>query len=344
MRTRFILTACLSVLSYVGTMACTSAIVSGKSTKSGFPLLWKNRDTSNLHNYIDTVHGRTPDFDYVALFNATDSAKNETWAGVNRSGFAIMNTVAGNLPPNKPSWKDREGYVMTQALSSCRTLSDFENLLDSMQRPYGVQTNFGIIDATGAGAYYETFDYGYVKYDLKSEKSGIMIRSNFSCCASPAGGYGYERYDNASAQLLPESGKITPEYITEKVSRNYFSAVNGLVCADSDIRIDDTNFIPRPTSAASVVIELTDKGPVMWSMLGYPPAAETVPVTVDFVPEDMRRNPRTGHSDMCDRSLDRKARILEKGKIRSPQAKTIPEEMRRKSLENYSNFRNRQRK
>ena len=33
--------------------ACTSAVVSGKVTPDGRPLLWKNRDTDFMQNHID---------------------------------------------------------------------------------------------------------------------------------------------------------------------------------------------------------------------------------------------------------------------------------------------------
>ena len=37
--------------------ACTSAVVSGKVTPDGRPLLWKNRDTDFMRNHIDYVKG-----------------------------------------------------------------------------------------------------------------------------------------------------------------------------------------------------------------------------------------------------------------------------------------------
>ena len=37
--------------------ACTSAVVSGKATPDGRPLLWKNRDTGYLRNHVAYVKG-----------------------------------------------------------------------------------------------------------------------------------------------------------------------------------------------------------------------------------------------------------------------------------------------
>ena len=47
----FILFLGLFVLSYQ-TYACTVAVISGKYTKDGRPLLWKNRDTNYINNQI----------------------------------------------------------------------------------------------------------------------------------------------------------------------------------------------------------------------------------------------------------------------------------------------------
>ena len=35
--------------------ACTSAIVTGRLTANGRPLMWKNRDTNDLYNRVERV-------------------------------------------------------------------------------------------------------------------------------------------------------------------------------------------------------------------------------------------------------------------------------------------------
>ena len=50
--------------------ACTTAVISGKATKDGRPMLWKNRDTWSLNNKIMIFHdGKYP---YVGLVNSQD--------------------------------------------------------------------------------------------------------------------------------------------------------------------------------------------------------------------------------------------------------------------------------
>ena len=192
--------------------ACTSAIVSGKCTPDGRPLLWKNRDTGTLQNFVDRVSpSDSLSMAYVALFNAGDTLREQAWIGVNEASFAIMNTASYNLAPDTARVRDREGYVMARALGRCRTLADFEQLLDTLQRPLGVQANFGVVDASGQGAFYETCDTGYVRFLLSDSPTGVLIRTNFSVSGEPDGGYGYIV---AGAQLL----KLLPECLLHNFS------------------------------------------------------------------------------------------------------------------------------
>jgi len=338
--------ALLSVLflsAYTGcVLACTSAIVSREASANGNMLLWKHRDTSHGNNYVDTVMCPDRRFDYIALFNSSDTAKREAWAGVNRSGFAIFNTVAGNLPENNKDWADREGYVMSQALANCVLVSDFERLLESMPKPMGIRANFGVADAYGNGAYFEADDYHWHRFDLSPDSASVLIRSNFSCSVPDSGGYGYERYYNAAAVLLPlaEASAITPEVMTDSLSREYIYAKVGDVCSNSKAaRIADRNFIPRPSSSASVVIELTPDGPVMWTILGYPPASYTLGATIDCVPAELKRDAATGKNNLASEAARLKNKIITNGKINVKTAKEISRHMKCRSLDNYKAFR-----
>lgn len=326
-------------------LACTSAIVSANVSLNGCPLLWKHRDSSKRDNFVDTVNCPDHRFDYIALFNAEDSLKHEAWAGVNRSGFAIMNTVAGNLKKNRPDWPDREGFIMTAALRCCITVEDFQNFLDSLPRPLGVQTNFGVIDASGGGAYFETDDLGYRRYNLDEAPSGVLIRSNFSCSSNCQGGYGYDRYENAESVIAPlaERCDISPELFTETLSREFFNSRTGNALTDKTTgKVRADGFIPRPSSVSSIVIELTENGPVMWTMLGFPPVAVTYPVTFENIPESLRRNTLTGRSIECDAALKRKSIIMDGKILDISKASDIISRQKALSAENYRLFRSRQ--
>ncbi len=288
-----------SLLSPFTVNPCTSAIIGRSASNSGCSMLWKHRDTSHSENYVDTVRSADPRFDYVALFNSEDTLKQEAWAGVNRSGFAIMNTVAGNLPRNSRRWKDREGFLMSRALQCCVTVADFRNLLDTLPRPLGVQANFGVIDKEGGGAYFETGDNGYKVFSLQDTGEGFLVRSNYAFSGSTKGGYGYDRYANAYSILRPSADDegITPQLLTDFLSREYYnSATDSVYYSTKPLKIKDSGFIPRPTSASSVVVELREEGPVMWCMLGYPPASYVIPATVDSVAAELRYDPVLGSS------------------------------------------------
>ncbi len=313
-----VFTVLIAVITGVG-LACTSAIVSGKASKNGRPLLWKHRDTGVEDNVVARIEARNDgEYDYVALYNAGDSTFRDAWLGMNEVGFAIMNTASYNLAPDTTEYKDREGIVMAMALSRCRTVEDFENMLDTLPKPMGVQANFGLIDATGNGAYYETDDFKYTKYPLSGAENGVLVRTNYSHCRNTDGGYGYIREANAKYLLAPyiEGDSVTAATFTENISRSFYHSLIGRDFVDGDDRwVVDQDFIPRRSSSASVVIEgvLPGENPslsIMWTMIGYPPCSYVVPVMVDEVPSQLQPYEETGRSVLCDEVVARKHEVF----------------------------------
>ncbi len=274
--------------------ACTSMIISAKASLDGRPILWKHRDTSASDNFLYRVD-KPGEIGYVALFNGGDSLKlDEAWMGMNDCGFAIMNTVAYNLPENAPECIDREGFVMAEALATCTTVDDFGELLDRLPKPLGVRTNFGVMDADGNGAYFETDDYTYERFDLSDAPSGILIRTNYAYSGQPDTGMGYIRHANVKQILAHEiaTGTITPASLTERLSRSFFNSVTGFDASDSSERwAVDQDFIPRHSSTASIAIEglLPGEKPsetIMLANLGYPPCSHVVAATLDSIPQN----------------------------------------------------------
>lgn len=299
--------------------ACTSAIVGRDASATGRPLLWKHRDTGFENNFVARVSARNAsELDFVALFNAGDSTLSEAWIGLNSAGFAVMNTASYNLVPDTARYKDMEGVIMAKALRRCKSLNDFEDMLDSLPRPMGVQANFGAIDAFGAGAYYETCDTGYVKYSLAEAENGVLIRTNYSYSGADGSGFGYIRERNAQCLLAPymETGKLSPELFTDLLSRSFYhSLLDKDFSTTGDRWVIDQDFIPRCSSSASIVIEGVAPGEnprlsIMWTELGYPPCSYVVPVTVDSVPEELQPNPLTWHSALCDSVVARKHEVF----------------------------------
>ncbi len=302
-----------------GAIACTSAIVSAKVTKSGRPLLWKNRDTGTLDNFVARVAPKSPrDYEYIALYNAGDSTLSEAWIGMNNRGFAIMNTASYNLAPDTAKLRDREGVVMSQALRQCRTTADFASLLDTLPRPMGVQANFGVIDALGGGGYFEVDDMSYRFYSLDDAETGVLIRTNFSESGAEGEGMGYIRYDNASHLLRPHilSADITPSTFTDELSCSFYHSLLGEnILADTTSQwIVDQDFIPRRSTSASVAIEGVNPGDnplecIMWTALGYPPVATVKKVTLHDIPTELLPD-SNWHSPECDAAMQRKRLVF----------------------------------
>ncbi len=276
--------------------ACTSVIVSARASATGRPLLWKHRDTGAPGNFVARVPATDTTTGYTVLFNDGDSLMTEAWMGMNDTGFAIMNTASYNLAPDTARLKDREGAVMTLALGRCATVDDFGRMLDSLPRPMGVQANFGVIDACGGAAYFETDDGGFRRFDVADDPRGYMIRTNYSVSGVPGEGMGYIRHvaaEHLTDSIMRSRGGLAPESFTEGLSRSFF---HGLTLCDHMAAgcryVTDTDFIPRDISTSSIVIEGVNSPAEasdmnMWTALGYPPVAAVGRVTLDSIPEGM---------------------------------------------------------
>lgn len=323
-------------LSIPSARACTSAIVSAKANPYGRPMLWKHRDTSTVDNKVEYVASKNGDHGYVALFNANDRRLEQAWTGFNDAGFAIMNTASYNLKDdNVPARKmDREGYVMTIALRTCRTVDDFDRLLRTLPRPMGVEANFGVIDASGNGAFFETNNHSFKRINLSDAPDGLLIRTNYSHTGRKNEGYGFIREQNAEDLLREKAkkGELTPEYLTETASRSYWHSLKKRDYAKADSLhgaqrwVVDQDFIPRYKSTATIVIEgcrpldnpaeatqdFVEKQYIMWTGLGFPPCSEIIPVWCSSagVDEKMRGIGANGHSEMSDIAKRRRSEVF----------------------------------
>ncbi|MDE6409559.1 MAG: hypothetical protein K2K81_04870 [Muribaculaceae bacterium] len=326
----------LVLLSSLDCKGCTSAIIGADLNPYGRPILWKHRDTSTTDNKVEYVPGGEGVFSFVALYNAGDKALKEAWMGMNEAGFAVMNTASYNIKDDKlPAKKmDKEGFVMTKALRICRTVDDFAHLLDTLPRPMGVEANFGVIDAYGDGAYFETNNHSYIRYDLKDSPDGMLVRTNYSHSGRPNEGYGYVREANAECLLAPYAQKkeITPELLTEKISRTFYhdGKKRDFTFSGEKSLLDD-DFIPRYKSTATIAIEgckpltsgekvdpeLVEKQYVMWTGIGYPPVSRirAVKCSPDGVDEGLRGKLPNGHSLLGDEAVKKRGEVFSsKGK------------------------------
>ena len=172
----FVLCLCFPVVD----KACTSIIITGKATPDGRPLMWKHRDTGAPYNHIGYFD--EGGYRFLGLVNS-DDPEGAVWTGSNETGFSIMNTASYNLKDDDIKEMDQEGNLMRKALRVCKTVQDFEHFLDTLPRPMHVEANFGVIDAYGGAAYYETNNERYYKKDANDPNlapEGYLIYTNFS--------------------------------------------------------------------------------------------------------------------------------------------------------------------
>lgn len=308
--------------------ACTSAIITGKLTKDGKPLLWKHRDTGELNNRIEYFKG--PKYTFLALVNSPDSG-GIAWTGTNNVGFSIMNTASYNLRDANDGVDDkemdREGELMFKALGECRTIEDFEKFLKKYKKPFGVEGNFGVIDAEGGAAYFEVNNTRWEKIDVNDPKiapQGYLVYTNHSYTGRINEGMGYIRYTAADTRiknLIAQGGDITPRWIFNNLSRCFYHPVLDMDLKEAELRSGwfiDQDFIPRRITSASVVIKGVKKGEdplntVMWTILGYPPASIAVPLFVkagENQPFFMVKGENSNNALMCDISLKAKSKIF----------------------------------
>lgn len=301
------------------TRACTSFIISGKATPSGKPLMFKHRDTGELNNRI--AHFQGEKYAFIGLMNSP-MLDGEVWSGMNEAGFCIMNTASYNLREDQYDCQmDREGELMYQALAHCATIADFEEWIQTYPQPWGVEANFGIIDAQGGAAYFEMNNDKYIKYDVNQEPDGYRVVTNFSFAGRYEDYEGWERYQTATALMkenFSREKEMTAIDAINLFSRTYRHEVLGLNFNKDNAPeyTVDQDFIPRRITSAVIAFEGVKSGDdpkysVMWSLLGYPACAVAIPllVTPDHLPAYMTaRNPlakegKLLNCEMCDKSL-----------------------------------------
>ena len=279
--------------------ACSSAVISGKVTPDGRPLLWKNRETGHLLNHMAYVKGEK--YDFVANVNSDNfPAKKEAWIGSNTAGFALMNTQSYNLEKGDIADDDRgpkNGEVIYRALEVCATVADFCHFLDTISKPSGIEANFGVIDAQGGAAMFEVDEHSYQMFDANDPNvapHGYVARTNFSNGGELNVGYGYVRYLEVERVFSKACamGGITPQLIFTDLARSFRNNI-----LDIDLRSGnynypktsgwfiDQDFIPRKDTSCSIVVQGVKKGEnpelsILWTVLGYTPTSLAVPVWV----------------------------------------------------------------
>ena len=312
-------------------LACTSVIVSGRVTKDGRPMIFKHRDSGNVHNMMLVVQGRK--YRYLGLVNAGDTLPKDVWGGYNEAGFGIVNTAAYNLNGNGGD-TDGDGILIRKALEFCATLEDFERLMDTVKKPRDVNSNFAVLDAKGGCAYYETGNYKYVKFDVNDPAvapDGYLMRTNFGTTGNHKLDQGVERYQAITAFMAEacKEGHLEHDYLITHISRYLKHGVTQLDMYDMMPETEtDTcyvsfhDYIARYSTASVVLVQgvRPDESPlntISWTIMGWP--LTTIAMPLALLPSGkmpaLVTDDGTGHSRLCEMGLQLKSRVftLKKG-------------------------------
>lgn len=273
--------------------ACTTAIVSGKYTKDGKPIIWKLRDTESFQNKIK--HFTDGKYSYIGLINSDDENGVNIWGGYNSKGFAIMNSASYNTNLDKPTeFADQEGIIMKLALQTCSSLQEFEEMLNKLPKPMGLNANFGVIDANGGCAYYETDNNKFIKFDANDASvapNGYIIRTNFSYTGKKDIGYGFIRNQTA-LELFNEADAESNFSINNFIKNFSRTLYHSLLKTDYTKIYPETkkghfinsgDFIVRYDSASSIIIKgvkekENPKNTCMWAMISFPLTTVAIPI------------------------------------------------------------------
>lgn len=294
----------LTVSAWDRSEQCTSAVIQPAGSTTGGPVLWKNRDTDVLSNKVVFVDEQP--YDYLCLANFDAPSGRSCWAGLNSEGFAIINTVAYNLPERGGEMEDLEGLIMADALRSCRTVADFEAFLVANLGPeLGSLANFGVLDGEGGAMLYEVHNHGFERIDPAGEPASCLVNTNYARTGAEGEGAGYLRFERAAELFrgLPE-GPVDFRTILTNFSRDTGHVLVdqptpfeiGGVPGDRELWISTRDTINKAYTSAAVVLVGRTPGAAasvatMWVIPGEPVTAVAVPLWVEAgaSPDEMWR-------------------------------------------------------
>jgi hypothetical protein len=275
---------------------CTLALISGRASADGRPMMWKNRDTSDPNNKLMFFKGSK--FDFVGVVISEDADPKEVWGGLNTAGFAVMNSQADDLGDAALKLDGAgNGAFMKLALGVCATVRDFEDLLLREKGKWDLAANFGIIDAEGGACFFEARRDSFVRFDTKDPRVapfGAIVRTNFAFTSpDPLRGGGFIRFERIG-HIIEAAGpqkRIDARFILREASRDL---VNEKLHSDplaaplpddpaAPLYVQTNETIDRNSSVSALVFEgapSPDKAylATMWALLGQPVTGVAVPV------------------------------------------------------------------
>lgn len=268
--------------------ACTIGVVSGKGTPDGRPLLWKNRDTTSGRKNEVKFFTDSPWMDgYIAVVTSDDYSYHEetlkVWSGVNDAGFAINNSLVSLGSPYNDS--SNNGVIMKQALMTCVTVDDFQDLLEGWYDGK-VTGNFGVIDAHGGAAMFEVraragYQAEFIRTDAATQDYCFVVMANANTYGSSPDP-GTTRKQQA-IELFTDAflnNKLTHEFILRIVARDLLDTPHQV---EPDDQFPTQLFISRYRTRSCTVVRGVWKNEdphfsTFWTILGEPAFGVAVPL------------------------------------------------------------------
>ncbi len=270
---------------------CTLGMVRAEYTSDDRPILWKNRDVTNI-NQVVHLGGGNGNYRYVGIGYGNDTDR--VYGGVNEHGFAIANSNSYNLGAGNSQGRQDDGTLQTNALKTCASLAEFRSMLDTTNTLYGGRTqpaNYFVFDSTGQMSVFETAKSFWYEVPVRAEDR-YGVRANYSYRGDQTnvvsyGRFRHNRADRLFSSLL-ENGRIRFDSlfpVTRDIATDSSSTLNYLPPDGSTIRFTST--ICRSSTASAMIIQggkHTAQGwipPVAWFLLGKPFSTIAVPVWVN---------------------------------------------------------------
>lgn len=328
---KYIIPFLLLLFISVEALSCTVAVISGKYTKDGRPLLWKNRDTWAINNKI--MYFDDGKYLYMGLVNSVDENGKSLWIGMNEKGFAIMNSNSYNLSiGDTAEHSGLEGRLIKYALANFATVQEFQHYLDEMEIPTGLEGNFGVIDGQGGAVLFELGLSGYEKFDANDPKIapfGYVLRSNFSY----TGSYGEESSGYIRSNTVDDlfynaasTNTFDAQFVMQDVTRGLKHSLLNIDLYQEYGNIPENtptftffhDFIPRRLSASACVVQGVKKGEnpefaTMWSTVGFPLTSIAIPLWIkggDSFPDVLKINDKIEDSPICNAALTLKKQVF----------------------------------
>lgn len=306
--------------------SCTIGVASGKATKDGRPLLWKNRDYGSEPNNrvgYNTLFG----LNYVCVYTSEQSSSTSSTMGVNEQGFAIINSMVYDLQEGSNLGASNL-MVISNALQNCETVQGFIDYLETTNNAWpgrNTRANFGVIDRLGNAAIIEASADSFWVYDANDTTiapDGYIVRANFSI--QGGGTAGLNRYNASKINLnvLYSENNITAKSLMKYQIRSF--ADNNAYPITVPYNDNWYNFTPygyiktencinKYSTVSAAVIQgiLPNENPIlttMYAMLGQPSTTIAAPYwAIGNKSELAAASP----APLCDVALNIKAKLFD---------------------------------